>query len=74
MKYWSLLFEMRHLFSLSGVAAIEPLHEKTRFLPAKTKVQISCAVIAQLISAFVFAYTDSTSTIPLLPKFEISSF
>ena len=36
---------------------------------AKTKVQISCAVTAQLISAFVF-----TRGIPLLPKSEISSF
>ena len=34
---------------------------------AKAKVQISCAVTAQLISAFVFA------TIPLLYKTEISS-
>ena len=62
------------------------------FAFAKTKTQISCAVTAQLISAFVFAknkdadqlrsncaadqrlcfhYTDST--IPLLPKSEISN-
>ena len=34
----------------------EPSHEKTElFANAKTKAQISCAVTAQLISAFVFA-------------------
>ena len=34
----------------------EPHHEKTGFLLiAKTKALISCAVTAQLISAFVFA-------------------
>ena len=34
----------------------EPRHEKTCFLHhAKTKAQISSAIIAQLISAFVFA-------------------
>ena len=33
----------------------EPRHEKTCFFAyAKTKAQISCAVTAQLISAFVF--------------------
>ena len=33
-----------------------PRHEETRFFAyAKTKTQISCAVTAQLISAFVFA-------------------
>ena len=38
---------------------------------AKTKAQISCTESAQLISAFVFYYIDST--IPLLPKSDISS-
>ena len=34
----------------------EPRHEKTRFLPRqKTKAQISFAVTAKLIRAFVFA-------------------
>ena len=34
----------------------EPHHKKTRlFAYAKTKAQISCAVTAQLICAFVFA-------------------
>ena len=31
------------------------IREKTGFLPVKTKPQISCAVTAQLISAFLFA-------------------
>ena len=34
----------------------EPCHERNlHFAYAKTKTQISCAVAAQLISAFVFA-------------------
>ena len=37
----------------------------------KTKAQIKCIVTVQLISAFGFHYTDST--IPLLPRFKISS-
>ena len=45
--------------------------ENRLFAYAKTKTQISCAVTAQLISAFVFA-TQIVSTIPLLPKFKIS--
>ena len=32
----------------------EPPHEKTCFLNAKTKAQISCTVTTQLISSFVF--------------------
>ena len=46
----------------------EPRNKKSSvFAYAKTKALISCLETAQLISAFVFA------TIPLLPKFEISS-
>ena len=38
-----------------SVPACEQFHEKTVFLPIqKTKAQISCAVTAQLIIAFVF--------------------
>ena len=45
---------------------------KPNFAYAKTKTQISFAVTAKLISAFVFAtYIDSTIT--LLSKSEISS-
>ena len=36
----------------------------------KTKMQISCAVTAQLISAFVFFFTDSTISFFLSPKFQ----
>ena len=54
---------------------IEPYHEKTGFLSMrKQRLQISCAVTAQLISAFVFATPNSDSTISLLLKSEISSF
>ena len=45
--------------------------EKRIFAYAKTKAQISFAVTAKLISAFVFAITEST--IPLLPISEISN-
>ena len=41
------------------------------FAYAKTKMQTSCSVIVQLISAFVFY--DIDSTIPLLSKSEVSS-
>ena len=41
---------------------------KSAFACTKMKVQISCAVIAQLISAFVF----STSLYFLIPKFQAS--
>ena len=44
---------------------------KPAFAYAKTKTQISFAVTAKLISAFVFRYIDST--IPLLSKSEILS-
>ena len=44
------------------------LWENRVFAYAKTKAQISCAVTAQLISAFVFA--TQIATIPLLPKSE----
>ena len=48
-------------------------HEKTGLLPidVKTKVQISCAVTAQLICAFVFT---SDRINPLIFKSEISIF
>ena len=42
--------------SIRFLFVAEPRREKTCFFAyAKTKAQISCAVIAQLISAFVFA-------------------
>ena len=52
----------------------EPRREKTGFLHhAKTKTQISCAVTAQLISAFVFAIRIVQSIYNLNPKFQASS-
>ena len=53
---------------------IEPRCEKTGFLAyAKTKTQISWAVTAQLISAFVFALRIVQSLFLLNPKFQASS-
>ena len=49
----------------------EPRHEKTCFCAyLKTKLQISCAVTAQLISAFVFATKTVPSLFLLNPKFQ----
>ena len=50
----------------------EPRHEETRSY-AKTKTQISCAVTAQLISAFVFAMQIVQYLFFLNPKFQASS-
>ena len=41
---------------------------------AKTKPQISCAVTAQLITAFVFATQIVQSLFFLYPKFQASSY
>ena len=46
---------------------------KPDFFCAKTKTQISCAVTAQLISAFVLAKQIVESHFFLNPKFQISS-
>ena len=52
----------------------EPRYEKTVFFSyAKTKTQISCAVTAQLISAFVLAIRIVQSIYFLNPKFQASS-
>ena len=45
-----------------------------RITYAKTKTQISCAVTAQLISAFVFATRIVQFLLYLYPKFQDSSF
>ena len=51
----------------------EPRYEKTFFFAyAKTKTQISCAVTAQLITAFVFAIWIVQSLFYLNPKFQAS--
>ena len=46
---------------------------KPAFAYAKTKTQISCAVTAQLISAFVFAMRIVQSLFYLNPKIQASS-
>ena len=46
---------------------------KLAFAYAKTKTQISCAVTAQLISAFVFAIRIVQSLFYLNPKFQASN-
>ena len=48
-----IFFELK-LFSAIGLL-YEPCSDKTAFAYSKTKALISCAVTAQLISAFVFA-------------------
>ena len=50
---------------------IEPHHEKTFFSCVKTKVQISCTVTRQLISAFVFTTLIVQLLYFLVPKFPI---
>ena len=52
----------------------EPRHKKTRFFAcAKTKTQISFAVAAKLVSAFVFVTRIVQSIYFLNPKFQASS-
>ena len=52
----------------------EPRHEKTSFFAyAKTKAQISCAVTAQLISAFASATQTMQYPFFLNPKVQASS-
>ena len=51
----------------------EPPREKTGFAYAKTKAQISFAVTAKLISAFVFATRIVQFLFFLNPKFQASS-
>ena len=48
--------------------------ENRIFAYVKSKVQISCAVTAQLISAFFFCFCFMESTIPLILKSAISNF
>ena len=52
----------------------EPHCEKTRFLPMQKQRHISCAVTAQLISAFVFATRIVQFLFFLNPKFQAASF
>ena len=67
-----------HFFSETGstrglTKRNEPRREKTFFAYAKTKTQISFAVTAKLISAFVFATLIEQSLYFLNPKFQVSS-
>ena len=56
------------------IIIIEPRFEKTGlFAYAKTKTQISFAVTAKLISAFVFATRIVQSLFYINPKFQASS-
>ena len=48
--------------------------ENRIFVYAKTKAQVSCAVTAQLISAFVFASRIVNFLFFLNPKFQASSY
>ena len=74
---WPVFFLMNVFFALRGSYyshLYEPCHEKNqRFAYAKTKTQISFAVTAKLISAFVFATRIVQSLFYLNPKFQASS-
>ena len=49
-------------------------HEKIRFFVMRKHVQISCAVTAQVISAFVFTTLIVQFLLCLYPNFQDSSF
>ena len=67
-------YNCRHQASRENLQqTYEPHHEKTGFLPMRKKMQISCAVTAQLISAFVFTTRIVQSHFYLYPKFQASS-
>ena len=61
-----------HVFNDLGL--YEPRYENRLFAYAKTKMQIICAVTAQLISAFVIAMRIVQSLYYLNPKFQASSY
>ena len=68
------LFHYILLFTKKKNDAFEPPHGKTNNLhTAKTKAQISFAVTAKLISAFVFATRIVQFLLYLTPKFPASS-
>ena len=48
--------------------------ERQQFAFAKTKALISCAVTAQLISAFVLTNTDSTTPFLLKSRFQAYTY
>ena len=64
------------IFIIIYVQSNEPCHEKKKkqiFAYAKTKAQISFAVTAKLISAFVFTTRIIKLFLLLYPKFQASS-
>ena len=69
MKFWSNKKMLEHRL----IFIIERHHENSIFAYAKTKAQISCAVTAQLISAFVFTTHIVQFLLHLYPKFQASS-
>ena len=70
------IYHVKHELNIVGkkfyisLTKYEPRYEKTAFLHMKTKMQITCAVTAQLISAFVFAIRIVPSLYYLNPKFQ----
>ena len=69
-----LFFLVIRIWMLGKAALFEPRREKIGFFAyAKTKTQISFAVTAKLISAFVFATRIVQSLFFLNPKFQASS-
>ena len=71
MNEYNLFSDATRLFSQY---IFEPLHEKTNNLHMrKQRRRISCAVTAQLISAFVFATQIVQILFYLYPKFQASS-
>ena len=74
MRYCFMVHVLQFNMSLLTSLVLEPRYEKTRpFAYTKTKTQISFAVTAKLISAFVFATKIVQSFYFLNPKFQASS-
>ena len=62
----------QHLYLCSPIKKTKKLL-KAIFAYAKTKARISCAVTAQIISAFVFAARIKQFLFFVNPKFQVSS-
>ena len=70
---WSYGFCIEKMFK-DNTYTFEPRHEKSKhFAYVKTKTQISFAVTAKLISAFIFAIQIVQSLYFLKPKFQAPS-
>ena len=70
----SLVIRSSSVISYNNIHKWAATWENRIFAYAKTKPQISCAVTAQLISAFVFATWIVQSLYFLYPKFRVSSY